>query len=97
METVMGTYIMLGKYSREGMQDISADRTGKVRKVVEKLGGKVEAIFAVLGEYDLVLRLQLPDTAEAMKASIELGKLTGVSFTTLPAISVEEFDRLAGD
>jgi uncharacterized protein with GYD domain len=93
----MGTYIMLGKYSREGMQDISADRTRQVGKVVEKLGGKVEAIFAVLGKYDLVLRLQLPDTATAMKASIELGKLTGISFTTLPALSVEEFDRLAGD
>jgi uncharacterized protein with GYD domain len=93
----MGTYIMLGKYSREGIQDASADRTRQVEKLVEKLGGKVEAIFAVLGKYDLVLRLQLPDTAKAMKASIELGKLTGISFTTLPALSVEEFDRLAGD
>ena len=93
----MGTYIMLGKYSREGIQDVSADRTRQVGKLVEKLGGKVEAIFAVLGKYDLVLRLQLPDTAKAMKASIEIGKLTGASFTTLPALSVEEFDRLAGD
>jgi len=93
----METYIMLGKYSREGMEDISADRTGRVGKVVEQLGGKVEAIFAVLGEYDLVLRLQMPGTAEAMKASMELAKLTGVSFTTLPALSVEEFDRLAGN
>jgi uncharacterized protein with GYD domain len=88
---------MLGKYSREGIQDVSADRTRQVGEFVEKLGGKVEAIFAVLGKYDLVLRLQLPDTAKAMKASIELGKLTGISFTTLPALSVEEFDRLAGD
>ena len=93
----MGTYIMLGKYSREGIQDISADRTRQVGELVEKLGGTVEAMFAVLGEYDLVLRLQLPDTAKAMKASIELGKLTGISFTTLPALSVEQFDRLAGD
>ncbi|HZD51414.1 MAG TPA: GYD domain-containing protein [Woeseiaceae bacterium] len=92
----MGTYIMLGKYSREGMEDISADRTRRVREAVEKVGGNVEAIFAVLGEYDLILRVQLPGTAEAMKASLELGKLTGVSFATLPALSVEEFDRLAG-
>lgn len=93
----MGTYIMLGKYSGEGMRDISAERTRQVGKLVEKLGGKVEAIFGVLGPYDLVLRLQLPDTAAAMKASIELNRLTGISFTTLPALAVEEFDRLAGD
>jgi uncharacterized protein with GYD domain len=54
---------MLGRYSRDGIQDISADRTRQVGELVEKLGGKVEAIFAVLGKYDLVLRLQLPDTA----------------------------------
>lgn len=73
----MGTYIMLGKYSREGMRDISADRTRQVGKLVEKLGGKVEGIFAVLGKYDLVLRLQLPDTAMAMKASHRAGQADG--------------------
>jgi uncharacterized protein with GYD domain len=91
----MGTYIMLGKYSREGIQDISAERTKQVGELVKKVGGNLEAIFAVLGECDLVLRAQLPDTAAAMKASIELAKVTGISFTTLPALSVEEFDRLA--
>jgi uncharacterized protein with GYD domain len=92
----MGTYILLGKYSREGIPGISAARTKQVGELVEKLGGKVDAIFALLGEYDLVLRLQLPGTAEAMKASIELSKLSGISFTTLPALTVEEFDRIAG-
>lgn len=90
----MATYILLGKYSREGLKDISADRTRKVNTLVNELGGKVEAIYAVLGEYDVVLRVQFQGNNEAMKASVELGKLTGISFNTLPAIPVEEFDKL---
>jgi hypothetical protein len=31
-----------------------------------------------------------------MQASVALGKLTGVSFCTSPAVSVEEFDKLMG-
>jgi hypothetical protein len=31
---------------------------------------------------------------EAMKASVELTKLLGISFTTAPAVTVEEFDEL---
>ncbi len=91
----MGQYILLGKYSAEGIKNISAARTGEGTKLVEKLGGKVESIFAVIGEYDLVVRLQLPDNAAALKASMELSKLTGVSFVTLPAVPVDEFDALA--
>jgi hypothetical protein len=31
---------------------------------------------------------------KAMQASVALNKLTGISFTTLPAVTVEEFDKL---
>jgi hypothetical protein len=30
----------------------------------------------------------------AVKASVELNKLLGISFTTSPAVTVEEFDKL---
>ena len=35
-----------------------------------------------------------PAVAEAMKASIVLNKLTGIAFTSFPAISIEEFDKI---
>jgi hypothetical protein len=31
------------------------------------------------------------------KASVALSKMTGISFNTLPAIPVEEFDKLMAD
>jgi hypothetical protein len=36
----------------------------------------------------------LPSLEAALKASVALSKQTGIAFTTSPAISVEEFDKL---
>lgn len=63
-------------------------------ELAEKLGGKVESIDVVLGEYDVMIKSRFPETTDAVKASVEFGKLTGISFTTMPAIPVEQFDKL---
>lgn len=76
------------------MKDISAERTKKSAAIVKDCGGEVKAIYALLGDIDAVAIVDFPDVKEAMKASVELSKLLGVSFTTAPAITIEEFDKL---
>ncbi len=90
----MAKFFMFGKYSADAAKDIGAERTGRAREVIQKFRGKVEGMYALLGEHDLVLILDLPGTAEAMQVSVALNKLTGIGFTTAPAIGVEEFDEL---
>ena len=90
----MATYFMFGKYSAEGMKGISAGRTKKTLALIEKYGGVFKAGYALLGDVDLVLIVDMPDTGQAMKTSAALAKLLGVSFSTAPAVSVEEFDQL---
>jgi len=80
----MATYFMFGKYSAEGMKGISAERTEKAAALVKKYGG----------EHDLVLIVELPGTEQAIKTSVALAKLTGISFSTAPAVSIEEFDKM---
>ncbi|RLB02686.1 MAG: hypothetical protein DRG55_02355 [Deltaproteobacteria bacterium] len=91
----MATFFLFGRYSPEALRGISAERTEKVVELIEGMGGKVEAIYALLGERDLVLIVDLPGLQEAFKASVALGKLTGISFSTSAALKVEDFDRLA--
>ena len=91
----MATYVMTGKYSAESIKGINAGRTGKAREVIEKNGGKIQSMYALLGERDLLLVVDLPDNAAAVKASLGLTKLTGIGFSTTPAVAVDEFDRLA--
>jgi uncharacterized protein with GYD domain len=87
---------MLGKYSQEAIKGIAADRTKKVMGIVEKAGGKVGSMYALLGAYDLAFVVDLPGIQEALKISVSISKLTDIAFTTLPAISVEEFDKIIG-
>jgi uncharacterized protein with GYD domain len=90
----MATFIMFGKYTAEGMREISGARTKKAAGLIKKLGGEIVSIYATLGECDLVCIVTLPGAEAAMQASVALGKMTGIAFTTAPAVPVEEFDTL---
>lgn len=90
----MPIFMMFGKYTAEAMKGIGADRTTEATAVIEKNGGKVVSMYAVLGEHDLVLTLDLPSAEVAIATSAALNRLTGISFTTSPVVEVEKFDTL---
>ncbi len=90
----MSLFLFFGKFTPDALGKISAERTRKASEIVRALDGKIVAVYATLGEPDVVAVLELPGIAAAMKASIELSKFLGITFTTAPAITVEEFDRL---
>ena len=92
----MPTYIMFGNYSHHSIDDISAERTQKANQLIEASGGEIKSGYALLGETDLVLITEFPNNEQAMKASVGLAKLLEISFTTAPAVSIAEFDKLVG-
>ena len=93
----MSIFLMFGKYSSEAMKDISPDRTEKTREVIQKNGGKIISMYAVMGEHDLVFTIEFPDADRAIGTSVALYKLTGIHFTTSPVVDVEQFDKLVGE
>jgi uncharacterized protein with GYD domain len=92
----MATFVMFGRYSVDGVKEISAQRTKNATAAIGDCGGKVQAAYALLGETDLVLVVNFPGVKEAMQASVKLAQMLGISFTTSPAVTVEEFDDLVG-
>jgi uncharacterized protein with GYD domain len=90
----MTTFFMFGRYTADSVKEISPERTTLACEVIGKLGGKVKSIYALLGEYDLVFIVQLPNMTDAMKAAVALGRKTGISFCTAAALPVEEFDEM---
>jgi len=90
----MATFLLTGKYAHEALAGASAVRTQQAIELIQEHGGKVEAMYATLGQNDLVFVLDFPDTEKAIKASVELSRLTKIAFTTSPAVSVEVFDKL---
>lgn len=93
----MATFFMFGKYSSEALKEMSDERTGKAVDLIKKSGGEVNSMYALLGEQDLVLIVDFPGVEQAMKASVALTKMTGVSFTSSPAVPVEDFDKMMAE
>jgi uncharacterized protein with GYD domain len=93
----MATLLLSGKYSADAVKKISAERTEKSMQMAKKFRGEIKAMFAVLGKYDLLLIADFPGVDKAMQFSVSLSKLTGIAFTTLPAVTVAEFDKLMAE
>ncbi len=92
----MTTFLMTGKYSAEAIKQISAERTAKGTAIIQQCGGKLVAGYATLGETDLLIIAEFPGPSEVIKASIALNKALGITFATVPALRLEEFDKLVG-
>lgn len=90
----MPLFFMFGKYSSQSFDGISARRTEDATRVVKELGGSVKSMYALLGEHDLAFIVELPGVQEAMKASVLISTLTGIAFSTAPAVTVQDFDKL---
>lgn len=90
----MASYLMFGRYSPEALKAISAKRSDEAMALIKEYGGEYKAGYALLGDVDLVVVVNIPDTEHAMQVSAALTKLLGISFRTAPAISIEQFDKL---
>jgi uncharacterized protein with GYD domain len=93
----MATFLMFGKYSAEAIKGISGERTDAAVDLISRYGGKAQAMYATLGPHDLVFVVDFPGAEEAMKASVALARMSGIAFTTAPAVTVEKFDELMAD
>lgn len=93
----MTTFLLFGKYSSNALKNASATRTRKAEHLIGRFRGKVKAMYALIGQYDLLIVVDLPGIEEVIKVSTGLMELTGITFTSVPAISVNEFDKLISE
>jgi uncharacterized protein with GYD domain len=93
----MMTFVLFGKYTMDGLKGMSAERTDSAVEAIEQCGGQVEGMYATLGEHDLVFIISFPAVEDAMKCSVFLTRMTGIAFTTSPAVSVQQFDQMMAE
>ncbi len=90
----MGLYLMFGKYNPGSLQKISHERTEEASNLIQRNGGTLKSGYAMLGESDLLFIVDFPDTSNVLKTSVEMGNRFGISFTSMPAVTVDAFDQL---
>ena len=91
----MSTYFMIGKYSHGALKEVSASRTKRAEHLIARYQGTIKNMYVLMGQYDLVLIVDLPNNEDAIKVSTSLTNMTGISFMTCPAVSVSDFDDFA--
>lgn len=89
----MPTYVMLSTLTPEGVQTVknNPSRIREVNHEIEQLGAKVVAQWAVLGRFDFVNIVVVPDEATMARVSLELGSRGTARYESLTAIPIEEF------
>jgi uncharacterized protein with GYD domain len=83
-------------YSTDGARGLLKEggtaRRAAVQKVVESMGGKVEAFYFAYGDADAYVITDLPDVATAAALSLTVSASGAVRLSTIPLITAEEID-----
>jgi uncharacterized protein with GYD domain len=67
-------------------------RRAAVQKLIESIGGKVEAFYYAYGEDDAYVITDVPDATSGIAVSLAVNASGAVRLTTIPLITPEEID-----
>jgi uncharacterized protein with GYD domain len=92
----MPKFMWQASYSVQGTQGLQKDggtaRRTTVQKLVEKAGGKLETFYYALGEHDLYVIADLPDTTTATAISLAVNASGAATLRTVLLMTAEELD-----
>ena len=92
----MPTYVTLWKYTKDGLMDIkkTPQRFEIVKKIIEKAGGKLLSIYGLIGEYDLITVMELPDEKAAFSTILKICSTGRITSQTMTALSIDDFLKI---
>lgn len=92
----MPKYLIKASYTTEGAKGLmkagGTARRAAVQKMIEGLGGKLEAFYFAYGADDVFAICDLPDAASVIAASLVINASGAVHSSTTPLITPEEVD-----
>lgn len=93
----MPKYLWRVSYTTQGVQGVlkegGTSRREMVTRLVEAVGGKVEAFYYTFGEGDVIVIAELPDNVTAAAVSLNVGASGGAEISTTPLLDPEDIDK----
>jgi uncharacterized protein with GYD domain len=93
----MAKFLWKASYTSDGVKGVLKEggtgRRAAVEKVVEGLGGKVEGFYFALGEHDVYVIAELPDTVTATAVSLTVNASGVVALQTVELLTPEQVDE----
>ena len=92
----MPKFLIKASYTVEGARGLKKEggtgRRTAVQKLLEGMGGTLDAFYFAYGEHDVYIVADVPDAATAIAISMTVNAAGGAHTTTVPLISAEEMD-----
>lgn len=93
----MGKYLIKGNYTPEGTKGLlnkgGSQRKAVVEKMVNNLGGTIEAFYYAFGDPDIYVIVDMPDVVTATAISLVVNASGAVQISTIPLITPEQVDQ----
>ncbi len=89
----MFTYVGLIQLTEQGREHLEEAPVylEKITKIIEKEGGQVERVLAIMGPWDFFALVRYPDNETAFRVLAKIAELEVVKTETFPAEDVELF------
>jgi uncharacterized protein with GYD domain len=92
----MPKFMIKASYTAEGARGLLKEggtgRRTAVQKLVEGVGGKVEAFYYAYGDADAYIIVDVPDANAGLAISLAVNASGAVRLSTIPLITPEEID-----
>jgi uncharacterized protein with GYD domain len=93
----MAKFMVRASYTAEGARGLLKEggtkRRATVQKVIEGLGGKIEAFYFAYGEHDAYIIADFPEASSGLAVSLAVNASGAVRLSTVPLITPEEVDE----
>jgi uncharacterized protein with GYD domain len=92
----MSKFLIKASYNPDGVRGLIKEggsrRRAAVQKLIEGMGGKLEAFYYAYGPDDAVIIADLPDATAGIAISLTVNASGAVRLATTPLITPEEID-----
>ncbi len=92
----MPKYLIEASYTAEGLKGLQKDggsgRANAIKAALKGLGGKLEAVYWMLGDYDALVIADMPDTVSASALATAASASGLVRTKTTVLLTAEEMD-----
>ncbi len=93
----MPRYLSMGSYTSEGLKGVLKEggsaRRAAVERLLESLGGRLEALYFAFGENDFYFIYELPDNVASTAGSLLVNSTGAVRVNTVVLVTPEEVDE----
>jgi uncharacterized protein with GYD domain len=94
----MPTYIMLARWTGEGVSNIkeSPTRLDALKQAIQRAGGEVKGFYMVTGQYDMVIITEVPDDETIAKVALATASRGSARTETVRAFTEDEYRKIIG-